>query len=146
MKIDRRITLCSLVIAVLISIPAISWCREAKVISSTAWIDPFSWDASENNYRVHIKATVVGHDSNDWAGCTVGNEDLPAKSIGTSRETVEWETRGNTGDDYTIALWDKKYGYGEGPDPDNSWGRKNGYYMYEELDRVEGKVGALPGK
>ena len=139
---SKKVVFYGLVIALAIPFGATSLAKTGgKIVSHAAAISPYTWDGYENNYIVHIKATVTGHDSDDWVGCSVGDTDLPAKPIGTSRETIEWDTRGNTGDNYTIALWDGQYNSGEGPEPQNSWGRKNGYYMSGELDRVEGKVG-----
>lgn len=73
-------------------------------------------------------------------------------SIYTSRGRQDRDARFITGDDmarykfpsdstrYEVALWREKYKTGTGPDPDNAWGKINGYYLWNQLDRREGSL------
>ncbi len=37
---------------------------------------------------------------------------------------------------YTVALWRTRYLKNTGPDPNNAWGLRYGYYLFGELQRI----------
>lgn len=78
-------------------------------------------------------------DSGGWLGCSVytrdGRVDLYPEYL-VEIDTIFFELPSRAYK-VVVALWEEKYDYGEGPDPDNPWAEENGYYLWGELDRVE---------
>lgn len=90
---------------------------------------------SYNRQEVKVKISVDNEGA--YLGCSFftnsGRQDLPARFV-VGEDVVVYEIPPGT---YRceIALWRESYNSGEGPDPDNAWGLKNGYYLWGELDR-----------
>lgn len=87
--------------------------------------------------REETKVKVYVDNKGGWLGC----------SFYTSCGRVDIKARRVVGEDVIIfkipdgayrcevALWRQCWNTGKGPDPDNAWGKINGYYLWEELSR-----------
>ena len=80
-----------------------------------------------------------------WLGCTIWLQldrwekvvDLPpAQVLGTQTVTIGTLEYARNMKKFAVALWKEKYKSGQGPDPSNAAGKKNGFYMYGLLDRM----------
>ncbi len=92
------------------------------------------WACGKAGIRVMANVPKGG-----YVGCSYWvadkRTDLPAQHI-VGKDVIFFDVPLNA--KCEVALWKEKYSLGKGPDPDNAWAKKNGYYLYGELDRKKG--------
>jgi len=90
---------------------------------------------SYNRDEVRVKVSV--DNKGGWLGCSFytsqGRIDLEAKQV-VGEDTVVFAIPEGA---YKceVALWRERWNSGEGPDPENAWGKVNGYYLWDPLGR-----------
>lgn len=90
---------------------------------------------SYNREEVRIKISV--DNKGGWLGCSFftshGREYLDAKYV--VGEDVVVYTIPHGAYKCEVALYRENWNRGDGPDPENAWGIKNGYYLWNVLSR-----------
>lgn len=96
-------------------------------------------NVSVNDKNQTLSVEVSVDNQGAWLGCSIyanRRKDFePFFVVGKDSRVFKIPSGATS---YEVALWRKRYDKGEGPDKDNAWGRANGYYLWEELDRKTG--------
>jgi len=89
-----------------------------------------------------IRVEVSVDNEGTYVGCSFytpyGREDIKPEFV-TGKDVAVFKFPSNARS-YEVALWREKHRFGSGPDPDNAWGRENGYYLWNEIDRKKGDI------
>lgn len=108
-------------------------------ITASIFAAAYIADVSVKNNVLIVKVSVDNEGA--WLGCSINTSagrrhDLePLFVVGEDARSFLIPAGAAA---YEVALWRKRYEKGAGPDKDNAWGRANGYYLWEELDRKTG--------
>lgn len=92
---------------------------------------------SYNRDEVRVKVSVDNQGA--WLGCSFytsqGRIDVEAKQV-VGEDTVVFAIPEGA-DKCEVALWRERWNSGDrdGPDPENAWGKVNGYYLWDKLGR-----------